>query len=87
MLEQCMNTLDSQNQVLTEQAEELALLRSKMRHLEYLMDAFKASKGTHHFSQCLLFLLIYYSEGNMMMQSMSRYGNVDSNSLCCGEPL
>ena len=45
MLEQCMETLDHQNYVLNEQAEELALLRAKMRHFEYLMDALKLSKG------------------------------------------
>jgi hypothetical protein len=50
MLEQCMDTLDQQNATLTEQAQELALLRSKMRHLEYVMDAFKYSTGRsiHH---------------------------------------
>lgn len=46
MLEQCMETLDQQNFVLNEQAEELALLRSKMRHFEYLIDALKLSKGS-----------------------------------------
>jgi hypothetical protein len=45
MLEQCMETLDHQNYVLNEQAEELALFRSKMRNFEYLMDALKHSKG------------------------------------------
>lgn len=45
MLEQCMESLDHQNYVLNEQNEELALLRAKMRHFEYLMDAFKLSKG------------------------------------------
>jgi hypothetical protein len=45
MLEQCMDALDNQNFVLNEQTEELALLRSKMRHFEYLMDAFKHSQG------------------------------------------
>ncbi len=45
MLEQCMETLDHQNFVLNGQAEELALLRAKMRHFEYLMDAIKQSKG------------------------------------------
>ncbi len=48
MLEQCMETLDQQNYVLNEQAEELALLRAKMRHFEYLMDAYKLSKGIIH---------------------------------------
>ena len=38
MLDQCMETLDHQNFVLTEQAEELAVLRAKMRHLEYFID-------------------------------------------------
>ena len=41
-----METLDHQNSVINEQAEELALFRAKMRHFEYLMDAFKHSKGT-----------------------------------------
>jgi hypothetical protein len=45
MLEQCMEMLDHQNYILNEQAEELALVRAKMRHFEYLMDAFKYSKG------------------------------------------
>ena len=45
MLEQCMEALDHQNFLLNEQAEELALLRAKMRHFEYVMDALKLSKG------------------------------------------
>lgn len=45
MLEQCMETLDNQNYVLNEQSEELALLQAKMKHFEYLMDAYKMSKG------------------------------------------
>jgi len=45
MLEQCMETLDHQNFVLNGQAEELALLRAKMRHFEYLMDCIHHSKG------------------------------------------
>jgi len=45
MLEECMNKLDQQNDILNEQEEQLALFRSKVRHLEYLMDAFKYSKG------------------------------------------
>jgi hypothetical protein len=45
MLEECMNKLDHQNYVLNEQEEQLALLRSKIRHMEYLVDAFKYSKG------------------------------------------
>ncbi len=45
MLEQCMETLDHQNFVLNGQAEELALLRAKMRHFEYLMDFIHHSKG------------------------------------------
>ena len=50
MLEQCMEALDHQNQILNEQAEELALLRSKMKHFEYLMDALKLSSGYIDFS-------------------------------------
>ncbi|CAF0726516.1 unnamed protein product [Rotaria sp. Silwood1] len=46
MLEQCMETLDHQNYVLNEQSEELSLLRAKMKHFEYLVDAFKL-KGTN----------------------------------------
>jgi hypothetical protein len=45
MLEQCMEALDQQNSVLNEQAEEIAFLRAKMRHFEYLMDALKLSTG------------------------------------------
>lgn len=40
-----METLDQQNSILNEQAEELALLRSKMKNFEYLMDALRFSKG------------------------------------------
>ena len=46
MLEECMDKLDNQNYVLNEQEEQLAALRSQMRHLEYLVDAYKYSKGT-----------------------------------------
>ena len=45
MLEECMNKLDNQNFILNEQEEQLASLRSKVRHMEYLVDAFKLSKG------------------------------------------
>jgi hypothetical protein len=45
MLEQCMETLDHQNFILNGQAEELALLRAKMRNFEYLMDAIRHYKG------------------------------------------
>jgi hypothetical protein len=48
MLEQCMETLDHQNFVLSGQAEELALLRAKMRHFEYLLDAIRHSKGINY---------------------------------------
>lgn len=41
-----MDYLDHQNQVISEQSEELALIRAKMKHFEYLMDALKLSKGT-----------------------------------------
>ncbi|CAF1102154.1 unnamed protein product [Rotaria sp. Silwood1] len=44
MLEQCMETLDYQNFLLSGQAEELALIRAKMRHFEYFMDAIKQMK-------------------------------------------
>ncbi|CAF0732241.1 unnamed protein product [Adineta steineri] len=71
MLENCMDYLDHQNQVIGEQSEELALIRAKMKHFEYLMDAFKLSK-----------------EGNNLMHSMSGESKfVDSNRLCCREPL
>ena len=46
MLEQCMETLDHQNFIVTGQAEEIALLRAKMRQFEFFMDAIKHSKGT-----------------------------------------
>jgi hypothetical protein len=45
MLEECMNKLDNQNYILNEQEEQLGLLRSQVRHMEYLVDAFKFSKG------------------------------------------
>lgn len=45
MLEECLDKLDNQNDVLNEQEEQLESLRSKTRHLEYLIDAFKYSKG------------------------------------------
>lgn len=48
MLEQCMETLDHQNFVLNGQAEELALLRAKMKHFEYLMDLIKHTKGINY---------------------------------------
>ncbi|CAF1159535.1 unnamed protein product [Rotaria sordida] len=44
MLEQCMDTLDYQNFILNGQSEELALIRAKMRHFEYFMDAIKQMK-------------------------------------------
>ncbi|CAF2452560.1 unnamed protein product [Rotaria sp. Silwood2] len=44
MLEQCMNTLDYQNFLLSGQTEELALIRAKMRHFEYFMDAIRQMK-------------------------------------------
>ncbi|CAF2000641.1 unnamed protein product [Rotaria magnacalcarata] len=53
MLEQCMETLDHQNFILNEQAEELALFRAKMRHFEYLMDALKLSKEGNSLSKNL----------------------------------
>lgn len=45
MLDQCMESLDHQNFILSGQSEEIALLHAKMRQFEYLMDAFKRSKG------------------------------------------
>ena len=46
MLEECLNKLDHQNSALNEQEEQLASLRSNIRHMEYLIDAFKHSRGT-----------------------------------------
>lgn len=43
MLEQCLETLDHQNFIINGQSEELALLRAKMKHYEYIMDAIKQS--------------------------------------------
>lgn len=45
MLEQCLETLDHQNFVLNGQAEELALLRAKLRTFESFMDTIKQSRG------------------------------------------
>lgn len=45
MLEQCLETLDHQNFVLNGQAEELALLRAKLRTFESFMDTIKHSQG------------------------------------------
>lgn len=45
MLEQCLETLDHQNFVLNGQAEELALLRAKLRTFETFMDTIKQSQG------------------------------------------
>jgi len=45
MLEQCLETLDHQNLVLNGQAEELALLRAKLRTFEAFMDTIKHSQG------------------------------------------
>lgn len=45
MLEQCMETLDHQNFILTEQSEELALLRAKIRQFEVFMDNIKQFRG------------------------------------------
>ena len=45
MLEQCLETLDHQNFVLNGQAEELALLRAKLRTFESFMDTIKQSQG------------------------------------------
>jgi hypothetical protein len=59
MLENCMDTLDYQNQALNVQAEELALLRAKMRHFEYVMDALKLSKGTPYLSYIMKYIINY----------------------------
>jgi hypothetical protein len=40
-----METLDHQNLVLNSQAEELALLRSKIRQFEHVMNGLKQSAG------------------------------------------
>jgi hypothetical protein len=45
MLEQCLETLDHQNLILNGQAEELALLRAKLRTFEAFMDTIKHSQG------------------------------------------
>ena len=45
MLEQCLETLDHQNLVLNGQAEELALLRAKLRTFEIFMGGIKQSQG------------------------------------------
>jgi hypothetical protein len=45
MLEQCLETLDHQNLVLNGQAEELALLRAKLRTFEVFMDTIKQNQG------------------------------------------
>ena len=45
MLEQCLETLDHQNLVLNGQAEEVALLRAKLRTFESFMDTIKHSRG------------------------------------------
>jgi hypothetical protein len=86
MLEQCMESLDHQNYILNEQSEELSLLRAKMRHFEYLMDAFKHSKGR-------IFLSYYKKivpssfvlDGNTLLQSMPGDSNLmdNNNILCC----
>ncbi len=54
-----MDTLDYQNQALNVQAEELALLRAKMRHFEYVMDALKLSKGTPYLSYIMKYIINY----------------------------
>jgi hypothetical protein len=48
MLDQCMDSLDHQNFILNEQAEELSILRGKMRHFEYFLDTLKYSKGRNY---------------------------------------
>ncbi|CAF0919597.1 unnamed protein product [Rotaria sordida] len=70
MLEQCMETLDHQNYVLNEQSEELLLLRAKMKHFEYLVDAFKLSKEGNN--------LLRSGAGDMCC--------FDTNLLCCRDP-
>ncbi|CAF2512022.1 unnamed protein product [Rotaria sp. Silwood2] len=71
MLEQCMETLDHQNYVLNEQSDELSLLRAKMKHFEYLVDAFKLSKeGT-----------------NLLRSGVGDSNCISANLLCCRDPL
>ena len=89
MLEQCMEALDQQNYVLNEQAEEIALLRAKMRHFEYLMDALKMSRGNVDSYDAIsggedAHLL----EGNRLLNSMSGDLNaMENNLLCCRDPV
>ncbi|CAF1274261.1 unnamed protein product [Didymodactylos carnosus] len=47
MLEQCMTNLDHQNLVLNQQQEELSLLRSKMKRVDYMLDALKYKGATN----------------------------------------
>lgn len=46
-----METLDHQNLVLTGQSEEIALLRSKMRNFESLIDAFRNRQSLSFFDR------------------------------------
>ncbi|CAF4131100.1 unnamed protein product [Rotaria sp. Silwood2] len=66
-----METLDHQNYVLNEQSDELSLLRAKMKHFEYLVDAFKLSKeGT-----------------NLLRSGVGDSNCISANLLCCRDPL
>lgn len=38
MLEQCMETIDYQSFILSGQSAELAFLRNRLQHFEYIMD-------------------------------------------------
>lgn len=89
MLEQCMEALDQQNYVLNEQAEEIALLRAKMRHFEYLMDALKMSTGNvDSYDEISGWEDANLLEGNRLLKSMSGdLGAMESNLLCCRDPV
>ncbi|UJR25684.1 hypothetical protein I4U23_007035 [Adineta vaga] len=71
MLEHCMDYLDHQNQVISEQSEELALIRAKMKHFEYLMDALKHSKEGKHLDRSIS------GESHC----------IDQNLSCCRDPF
>ncbi|CAF0760639.1 unnamed protein product [Adineta ricciae] len=71
MLEHCMDYLDHQNQVISEQSEELSLIRAKMKHFEYLMDALKLSKEGN----------------NMLRTMSGESNCIDQNLLCCRDPI
>ncbi|CAF1441634.1 unnamed protein product, partial [Didymodactylos carnosus] len=56
MLEQCMSNLDHQNLLLSQQQEELSVLKAKIKHMDYMMEALKYKGTTNpspmpHYSQ------------------------------------